>query len=43
MKSYAGVVNGALIVGVFTYAVALVALVFLEETFTKDLNYTEDS
>jgi MFS family permease len=42
MKSYAGVLHGALIVGILTYAVALLALVFLEETFKKDLNYTED-
>src|SRR5947207_3773682 len=43
MKNYAGVVNSALIVGIFTYAVALIALVYLEETFKKDLNYTEDT
>jgi len=41
MKNYAGVIHGALIVGVFTYVIALVALVYLEETFKKDLNYTE--
>ncbi len=41
LKNYAGALHGALIVGVFTYAVALVALVYLEETFKKDLNYTE--
>jgi MFS family permease len=41
LKNYAGAIHGALIVGVFTYAVALVALVYLEETFKKDLNYTE--
>ena len=43
MKSYAGVIRGALIVGIFTYALALIALVYLEETFKKDLNYTEDT
>ena len=42
MKSYAGVINGALIVAVLTYALALLALFYLEETFKKDLNYTED-
>ena len=42
LKNYAGAIHGALIVGVFTYAVALVALVYLEETFKKDLNYTEE-
>jgi len=41
LKNYAGAIHGALIVGVFTYAVALAALVYLEETFKKDLNYTE--
>jgi MFS family permease len=43
MKNYAGVVRGALIVGIFTYVLALIALVYLEETFKKDLNYTEDT
>ena len=43
MKYYAGAIHGALIVGVFTYAVALIALFYLEETFKKDLNYTEDT
>jgi hypothetical protein len=41
LRNYSGALHGALIVGVFTYAVALVALVYLEETFKKDLNYTE--
>jgi MFS family permease len=41
MKSYAGVLNGALIVGVLTYALSLLALFYLEETFKKDMNYTE--
>lgn len=42
-KSSAGVLHGALIVGSATYAVALLALFYLEETFKKDLNYTEDT
>jgi MFS family permease len=41
MKSYFGVMHGALVVAVLTYAVALLALYYLEETFKKDLNYTE--
>ena len=41
MKNYTGVLQSALIVGIITYAVALVALFYLEETFSKDLNYTE--
>ena len=43
MKNYAGVTHSALIVGILTYALALIALVYLEETFKKDLNYTEDT
>ncbi|HZJ60186.1 MAG TPA: MFS transporter [Chitinophagaceae bacterium] len=41
LRNYAGAIHSALIVGVLTYAVALVALVYLEETFKKDLNSTE--
>jgi MFS family permease len=43
MKNHVGVPRGALIVGIFTYAIALIALVYLEETFKKDLNYTENT
>jgi MFS family permease len=43
MKSYAGVLRGALIVGIITYVLALLALIYLEETFKKDLNYTEEA
>jgi hypothetical protein len=32
-----------LIVGVLTYVLAIIALAFLEETFKKDINYTEES
>jgi MFS family permease len=42
-KSYVGTIYGALIVGIVTYALALLALFYLEETFKKDLNYTEDT
>jgi hypothetical protein len=38
-----GTIYGALIVGILTYVIAILALVYLEETFKKDLNYTEDS
>ena len=41
LRNYQGLMHSALIVGVFTYAVALVALFYLEETFKKDLNYTQ--
>ncbi len=40
-KVYWGAVNSALAVGIFTLIVALLALKGLEETFSKDLNYTE--
>ena len=43
MKSFVGTIYGALIVGILTYVIAILALVYLEETFKKDLNYTEDS
>ena len=43
MKNYAGVTHSALIVGILTYALALIALVYLEETFKKDLNYNEEA
>ena len=42
-KSLAGTINGALIVAVLTYVLAVLALFYLEETFKKDLNYTEDA
>ena len=41
MKNYVGTIYGALIVGLVTYAMAIIALFFLEETFKKDINYTE--
>jgi MFS family permease len=41
MKDYVGAIHGALIVGILTYALALIALIYLEETFKKDLNYNE--
>ena len=40
-KGYVGTITGALITGFLTYALAMLALVFLEETFKKDMNYTE--
>ena len=42
MKSYVGTIYGALIVGLLTYVMAIIALFYLEETFKKDINYTED-
>lgn len=40
-KEYFGVLNSALAVGLLTAGLALLALYFMEETFHKDLNYTE--
>lgn len=36
-----GVIHSGLLLGLSTSALALVALYFLEETFTKDMNYVE--
>ena len=41
-KNYVGTIYSALIVGLLTYVVAIFALIYLEETFKKDINYTED-
>ena len=41
-KNYVGIIYGALIVGVLSFAIAILALIFLEETFKKDINYVED-
>ncbi len=40
-KNFAGVIYGALLVGLLTFAIAIIALIFLEETFKKDINYIE--
>lgn len=42
VKSYTGTIYSALIVGALTYLLGILALVYLEETFKKDINYTED-
>jgi MFS family permease len=41
MKNWLGTIYGALALGILTYALAMVALVYLEETFKKDINYIE--
>lgn len=41
-KNYIGIIYGALVVGLLTFAVAIIALLYLEETFKKDINYVED-
>lgn len=42
LKNYTGTLSAALITGLLTYALGMVALVYLEETFKKDMNYIED-
>jgi MFS family permease len=41
-KNYVGIIYGALIIGAISFAIAIIALFFLEETFKKDINYVED-
>lgn len=41
-KPSLGTIYSALVVGVLTLAVALIALTFLDETFKKDLDYVEE-
>lgn len=41
-KNQIGTMKGALVVGMLTYSIAMLALVYLEETFKKDINYVED-
>jgi MFS family permease len=43
MKKYLGTIYGALSVGLFAYILAIIALIYLEETFKKDINYIEES
>ncbi|MCW3105627.1 MAG: transporter [Segetibacter sp.] len=42
LKNYTGTINSVLIVGLLSYALGIVALIFLEETFKKDINYLEE-
>lgn len=41
LKDHTTIIYSALIVGLVAYALAIVSLFFLEETFKKDMNYTE--
>ena len=41
-KNHVGIINGALVVGLVSFTIAIFALFFLEETFKKDINYVED-
>jgi MFS family permease len=38
---YTGLLYGALVLAIIVYTISLVALLYLEETFSKDLNYDE--
>jgi MFS family permease len=40
-KKFAGTIYGALIVGLIVYVAAVIAILNLEETFKKDMNYNE--
>ncbi len=40
-RHYLGIVNGALALGILVFGVALFALKHLEETYSKDLDYSE--
>jgi MFS family permease len=42
-KGYMGTISAALTTALITYALGMLALVFLEETFKKDMNYVEDN
>ena len=41
LKSNMDSLSSALFVGIFTYVIGMIALYYLEETFTKDINYLE--
>jgi MFS family permease len=40
-KGYTDTIYSALLTGIITYTLGIVALIFLEETFKKDMDYTE--
>ena len=42
MRDQVGVIYGALTVGLFTIAVAFIALKFIDETYARDLNFVEE-
>jgi MFS family permease len=37
-----GIINGAIMIGMFTFLISLIALRYIDETFAKDLNYVEE-
>ena len=42
LREQMGVLNGALVVGIFTVVVAIFALRAIDETFGRDLNFIEE-
>jgi MFS family permease len=42
LKPLIGVINSAIVLGLGTAVIALVALAFMEETFKKDMNFVEE-
>ncbi len=42
LKNQFGTIYGALGVGLLTYLIAMIALIYLEETFSKDIDYLEE-
>ncbi|MEO8111379.1 MAG: MFS transporter [Ginsengibacter sp.] len=40
-KDKVGIIHSALMIGVVTFAIAILALFYLEETFKKEMDYTE--
>jgi hypothetical protein len=40
-RGYVGLVTGALLVGLLTVAIGLLALRWIDETFSRDLNFVE--
>lgn len=43
LKGYVGTLHGTFITGLLTYMLAFVALIYLEETFKRDMDFTEGS
>jgi hypothetical protein len=41
-REHFGIINGALLVGVITVAIALYSLRVIDETFSRDLNFLEE-
>ncbi len=43
MRTEVGVINGALLVGLLTFVIALIALRSVDETFARDMNFVEEN